>query len=96
MGRLPGLLQELLGILRRGDHDVSWTGYATVDELIAELEALSEPVRRGDPAACARLRHLCVPTGAIHEVAVSTGRSAAWLELANDKYSAPPAAGRAP
>ncbi|MEV5299017.1 hypothetical protein [Amycolatopsis methanolica] len=82
MSPVQALIDDLLLILRSGEQDVSWARYETVDELIAELEGLRE---RGDQAA-GELRRLCLPTGVIDEIAISSGWSEAWLRLTTGKH----------
>lgn len=84
--RLRDLITDLLSILRTGEHDVTWTGYHTVEEAIAELERLHDRIGTGDAAARERLRFLCLPTGAIEEIAISSGWTGTWLELIQDRY----------
>jgi hypothetical protein len=84
--RLCSLIDDLLLILRRGEHDVTWTGYGTIDEVITELEQLRHRIENGDAAAREQLRFRCLPTGAIEEIAISSGWTGTWLKLINDKY----------
>ncbi|WP_020418298.1 hypothetical protein [Amycolatopsis sp. ATCC 39116] len=82
MSPVQSLIDDLLLILRSGEHDTSWTRYESVGQLIAELERLRA---RGDDAA-AEVRRLCLPTGVIDEIAVSSGWSEAWLRLTTGKH----------
>lgn len=84
--RLCDLIGDLLSILRVGEHDVTWSRYRTVEELIAELEDLRERIRGGDSAARQRLKMLSLPTGAIDEIAISSGWAGTWVNLLDGKY----------
>ncbi|WP_435582570.1 hypothetical protein [Amycolatopsis thermoflava] len=82
MSAVQDLIDDLLLLLRTGEQDVSWTRYESVDQLIAELERLRA---RGDDVA-GEVRRLCLPTGVIDEIAVSSGWSEAWLRLTTGKH----------
>ncbi|HET6503400.1 MAG TPA: hypothetical protein VFG87_21835 [Amycolatopsis sp.] len=84
--RLRDLISDLLSILRTGDHDILWTRYDSVEDVITELEQLRDRIKDGDPDARQRLRFLCLPTGAIDEIAISSGWAGAWVELIDGKY----------
>ncbi|MGW4482456.1 hypothetical protein ACWEOE_01330 [Amycolatopsis sp. NPDC004368] len=82
--RLSDLITELLEILRSGEQDVTWSSYASVDDAITELEDLRH--RISEPEARQRLRFLCLPTGALEEIAISSGWAKEWLRLVNEEY----------
>lgn len=84
---LCGLIDDLLSILRTGEHDVTWSSYRTTSQAVKELEELRGRIEHGDAAAHERLRFLCLPTGAIEEIAVSSGWAPAWVQLINEKYA---------
>jgi hypothetical protein len=79
--RLSLLLDEVVAILRTGEHDTSWSSFGSTAEAIAELESLRPRVAAGEAEALARFEFLCSPTGAIEEIAVSSGWSGRWLQL---------------
>ncbi|GAA5162076.1 MULTISPECIES: hypothetical protein [Amycolatopsis] len=80
------LIDDLLAILRTGEHDVSWTRFRSTAEVVSELEQLRE--RIDEDEARERLKLLCLPTGAIEEIAVSSGWASTWVHLVNSKYRA--------
>jgi hypothetical protein len=84
--RLCDLISDLLSILRTGDHDVTWTRYDSVEDVIIELDQLRVRIKDGDPDARQRLRFLCLPTGAIDEIAISSGWAGTWVKLIDGKY----------
>ncbi|QRP46211.1 hypothetical protein [Amycolatopsis sp. FDAARGOS 1241] len=86
MTRLSDLITDVLAILRAGEHDTSWSSYDSTADAIEELERLQPRVEAGEREAVERFRFLCLPTGAIEEIAVSSGWSGRWLELVNGKY----------
>jgi hypothetical protein len=79
--QLCEVITDLVHILRTGEHDTSWSSYRLTDDAVAELEQLKERIQRGDRTAEQRLRELFLPTGALEEIAVSSGWSGAWVEL---------------
>lgn len=84
--RLCDLIGDLLSILRTGQHDVMWTGYDSGDEVIAELEQLRDRINNGDSTARQRFKTLCLPTGAIDDIAISSGWTETWVKPDDDKY----------
>ncbi|WP_326567217.1 hypothetical protein VSH64_36045 [Amycolatopsis rhabdoformis] len=82
--RLSDLITELLEILRSGEQDLTWSSYASVDDAVNELEDLRQKI--SDPEAQQRLRFLCLPTGALEEIAISSGWAKEWLRLVNEEY----------
>ncbi|MEU4669451.1 hypothetical protein AB0F91_16055 [Amycolatopsis sp. NPDC023774] len=79
--QLCEVITDLLHILRTGEHDTSWSSYRSADDAITELEQLKERIEQGDPKAEQRLRELFLPTGALEEIAVSSGWRGTWVEL---------------
>ncbi|MFI5607575.1 hypothetical protein [Amycolatopsis sp. NPDC051903] len=86
MTRLADLITDVLAILRAGEHDTSWSSYETTADAVEELEGLRPRVEAGEREAVERFKFLCLPTGAIEEIAVSSGWSRQWVELVNEKY----------
>lgn len=86
--RLSDLIGDLLSILRTGEHDVSWSRYATLSEAINDLEHLRGRIEQGDAAARERFKLLCAPTGSIDEIAISSGWADTWTKLVNGQYRA--------
>ena len=84
--RLCDLIGDLLSILRTGGHDVSWSRYGTLSDAINDLERLRNRIEEGDPAAREQFKLLCAPTGAIDEIAISSGWTDTWANLVDDKY----------
>ncbi|PXY34237.1 hypothetical protein BAY59_01395 [Prauserella coralliicola] len=84
--RLCAFVAELLSLLRSRDQDVLWSSFATVEDAIAELEHLRDRIADGDPDARRRLKLLCSPTGAIEEIAISSGWADTWARLVDGKY----------
>ncbi|WIX80882.1 hypothetical protein QRX50_09005 [Amycolatopsis carbonis] len=79
--QLCEVITGLLNILRTGEHDVTWSSYRSTDDAAAELEELKRRIKRGDAQAEQRFAELCLPTGALEEIAVSSGWGLAWVEL---------------
>ncbi|MEV6895930.1 hypothetical protein [Amycolatopsis sp. NPDC051372] len=79
--QLCEVINDLIRILRTGEHDTSWSSYRSTDDAIAELEHLEDRIRQGDPSAEQRLKELFLPTGALEEIAVSSGWVGTWIEL---------------
>ncbi|WP_432848886.1 hypothetical protein ACQPXB_48805 [Amycolatopsis sp. CA-161197] len=79
--QLCEVIDDLVHILRTGEHDTAWSSYRSVGDAITELEHLKERIRQGDPEAEKRLRELFLPTGALEEIAVSSGWAGTWVEL---------------
>ncbi|WP_435158906.1 hypothetical protein [Amycolatopsis sacchari] len=79
--RLADLVGDLLSILRTGLHDVTWSRYRAVEEVISDLEHLRERIDEGDPPARRELKLLCAPTGVIDEIAISSGWAETWTKL---------------
>jgi len=75
------LVEQVLSILRTGEHDVTWSRYGTVEEAIADLEHLRDRVAAGDDAARGELELRFAPTGSVEEIAISSGWAETWLEL---------------
>ena len=84
--RLGELIGELLSILRTGEHDLTWTRYDTVEQLIAELEELRDRIADGDDAARRQFRFLCLPTGTFDVIAISSGWVGTWISLVHGEY----------
>lgn len=83
---LADLVGDLLSILRAGQHDVTWSRYRSVEEVINDLEHLRERIEEGDPAARKQFKLLCAPTGAIDEIAISRGWADTSIKLVGGKY----------
>ncbi|MEU6646425.1 hypothetical protein ABZ863_28300 [Saccharomonospora sp. NPDC046836] len=83
---LSDLIGELLSILRTGTHDVLWSRYSTVEELIHELETLRQRIDDGNATAREQFKVLCLPTGALDEIAISSGWADTWVRLVDGKY----------
>ncbi|TNC22863.1 hypothetical protein [Amycolatopsis alkalitolerans] len=84
--RLCDFIDDLLAILRVGEHDVLWTRFDSVDQVVAELEQLRGRISNGDGAARQEFRILCLPTGAIDDIAISSGWTENWVKLVDGKY----------
>ena len=78
---LIAVLEDAGRHLRRAGSDVSWSGWSSVQEAVAEIEAMIGIVRTGaDPPA--RMMLLFAPTGPLQEASMSSGWATEFLDLA--------------
>lgn len=91
--RLLEIVDELLSIVRSGPQDVDWQAwYQDEHELIADLRDHADRLRREDGSRLPELKFMLLPTGALNEVAFSSGWGDAYVRLANQfdvLYSGP-------
>ncbi len=76
------LMAELRALVDRAGNDFSWSGWDDTADALAELDELAEEWRRTDVAPYP-LRTLFLPTGALQELALSSGWGEAYLRLAH-------------
>ena len=78
------VLTAVIDQMAQPDTDVSWSGYDTPEEAIAELRALIDRIRAPSPTRCTvrKISLLFLPTGAIQEIAISSGWGNTYLALA--------------
>jgi hypothetical protein len=95
------IIDELVSIVESGPQDVDrQQSYADEQQLIADLRDHADRMRRGDASRLAELKFALLPTGALNEVAFSSGWGDAYVRLANEFDSlypgpaTPPPAGR--
>ncbi len=78
------VLTEVIDIVARPDTDVTWSGYDTPEEAAAELRDLIDRIRdpRTARSAVREISLLFLPTGALQEIAISSGWGNTYLTLA--------------
>lgn len=78
------LIDELLSIVRSGPQDVDWQPwYDDERDLIDDLRDHADRMRQGDESRLPELKFMLLPTGALNEVAFSSGWGEAYVRLAN-------------
>jgi hypothetical protein len=82
------VVKDLLLLLRSAELDTTWTSFNTGNELVAEVERIEASL--GEAEAAEDLANLFLPTGALQEVALSSGLHDAYMRLASrhDKVAA--------
>jgi hypothetical protein len=80
---LVELIDEILMILSATPQDVVWSHYGDEEELVADLRDHADRLRQGDRSRLPDLRVLFLPTGALQEIAISSGWSDRYLSLAS-------------
>ena len=84
MSRVREVLAQVLAIVRSGPQDVTWQSrYRDDDELVADLIDHLERATSGDTSRLGELKLLFAPTGALCEIAISSGWSQEYAELGN-------------
>lgn len=78
---LEQVLLRARELLARPGNDFAWSSWDDADEALAEIDDELATLRGGEPVDVAVL---FLPTGPIQEVAVSSGWSAEFEELARD------------
>ncbi len=78
------VLTVVIDHIAQPDTDVCWSGYDTPEEAIAELRELIDGIRVPSPArrTVRKISLLFLPTGAIQEIAISSGWGNTYLALA--------------
>ncbi|GGS25872.1 hypothetical protein [Actinokineospora fastidiosa] len=82
MEGVAGVLEDLLAVVSGSEQDTGWSGWGGGDEMVAELRGHLARLRVGDASGLPALRRLFAPTGALQEVALSSGWGGRYLELA--------------
>jgi hypothetical protein len=83
--RLVEIVNELLAIVRAVPQDVSWQDwYDDEDVLVEDLRDHAERLRRGDGSRLPELKFVLLPTGALNEIAFSSGWGEPYVRLANE------------
>ena len=78
------IVTALLAEATAGPQDMSWQHrYRDESELVAELSDQLARLRRGDPSRLSELRIALLPTGALNEIAISSGWSERYRVLAD-------------
>jgi hypothetical protein len=76
IAEVVAVLREVLAISTGGDQDVDWSSWSSTEQMNAELTAHMALLEHGDRSGLADLYVLFLPTGALGEVAISSG----WVE----------------
>ncbi|WP_216893579.1 hypothetical protein [Nocardia alni] len=77
-------LESVLEVVALPGTDVSWSGFDEPEQAIAELRDLIWQVRQPDPdqSVLHQISLLFAPTGALQEIAISSGWGVAFLAIA--------------
>jgi hypothetical protein len=82
--RLVAIIDELLSIVQSGPQDVDWQPwYEDERQLIDDLRDHADRARRGDGSRLPELKFMLAPTGALNEVAFSSGWGDDYVRLAD-------------
>jgi hypothetical protein len=81
---LVEIVDELLAIVQSNRQDLNWQPhYDNERDLIEDLRDHAERMRRGDGSRLPKLRYVLLPTGALNEIAFSSGWGESYVRLAN-------------
>ena len=80
--KLLSVLQETQAVLRRPDNDFAWSKWDDMGKAVSDLDSHLAAIERGDFSGLPDLSLLFAPTGAIQEVAESSGWGSEFLALA--------------
>lgn len=80
--KLVSILHEAQAVLRRPDNDFAWSKWSGPVRAIKEIELHIAAIECGDLSRLSDLAWLFAPTGAIQEVAESSGWGTEFLALA--------------
>jgi hypothetical protein len=79
------IVDELLSIVQSGSQDLDWQPwYEDERQLVEDLRDHADRARRGDDSRLPELKFMLAPTGALNEIAISSGWAASYLRLANE------------
>jgi hypothetical protein len=82
--QLVEIIDELLTIVRSSRQDLNWQpDYDNEGDLIEDLRDHAERMRRGDSSRLPELSYVLLPTGALNEIAFSSGWGESYVRLAN-------------
>jgi hypothetical protein len=82
--QLVAIIDELLAIVQSNRQDLNWQpDYDNERDLIEDLRDHAERLRRGDTSRLPELRYVLLPTGALNEIAFSSGWGESYVRLAN-------------
>jgi hypothetical protein len=83
--RVAEIIDELLEIVQARPQDLDWQAdYADHQELVRDLRDHAERARHGDDSRLPELKFSLLPTGALNEIALSSGWGDAYVRLANE------------
>ena len=82
-GRLVSVLHEAQAVLRRPNNDFAWSKWNDAITAVREIDLHIAAIERGDLSRWSDLALLFAPTGAIQEVAESSGWGVEFLALAS-------------
>jgi hypothetical protein len=82
--QLVEIIDELLAIVQSNRQDLNWQPeYDNERDLIEDLRDHAQRLRRGDSSRLPELRYVLLPTGALNEIAFSSGWGVSYVRLAN-------------
>jgi hypothetical protein len=82
--QLVEIIDDLLTIVQSNRQDLNWQpDYSNERDLIEDLRDHAERMRRGDSSRLPELRYVLLPTGALNEIAFSSGWGESYVRLAN-------------
>ncbi len=76
------ILDEIIHIIECNETDVTWSGYDTVDDALAELNDHKNRLIQNDLSKRRELKFLFLPTGPLQEISISSGWGDRFLSLA--------------
>ncbi|WP_157248742.1 hypothetical protein [Nonomuraea typhae] len=77
-------MDELLAIVQGSSQDLTWQSrYESEQDLVRDLRDHAGRLARGDVSRLSDLRFLLLPTGALCEIAASSGWLERYVSLAN-------------
>ncbi|MFI6502328.1 hypothetical protein [Nonomuraea typhae] len=77
-------MDELLAIVQSSSQDLAWQShYESEQDLVDDLRDHADRLASGDVSRLSDLRFLLVPTGALCEIAASSGWLERYVSLAN-------------
>jgi hypothetical protein len=80
--KLLSVLQETQAVLRRPDNDFAWSKWDDAGKAVSDFDSHLAAIEHDDFSRMSDLSLLFAPTGAIQEVAESSGWGAEFLALA--------------
>jgi hypothetical protein len=82
VGELLAVFLEARRRLAAPDNDFSWSGWATCEEALGEIDNVIAKLEAGQMPAPLQMQVLFAPTGPIQEVSISSGWGDEFLKLA--------------
>jgi hypothetical protein len=80
--KLVSILHEAKAVLRRPENDFAWSKWGDAMTAVTEIDSHIAAIERDDLSKLSALALLFAPTGAIQEVAESSGWGTEFFDLA--------------